>query len=160
MLGGSDIKKMAAGLLHHHHSSHYPSPSSSHASLVTPESIKQERQFVARFSDQKCVLPPDEIQQDPRNKELGRSSKSLTVRDFELVRTLGTGAFFPRPQFSAEGTADGHRCVFTGTFARVWLVRLANAAEEDRDKVYALKVLRKAESAWSRAGLGGGADTG
>jgi hypothetical protein len=32
-----------------------------------------------------------------------------------------------------------------GTFARVWLVRLANPAEEDRDKVYALKVLRKAE---------------
>jgi hypothetical protein len=32
-----------------------------------------------------------------------------------------------------------------GTFARVWLVRLANPAEEDRDKVYALKVLRKVE---------------
>lgn len=32
-----------------------------------------------------------------------------------------------------------------GTFARVWLVRLANPAEEDRDKVFALKVLRKAE---------------
>jgi protein kinase A len=33
----------------------------------------------------------------------------------------------------------------TGTFARVWLVRLANPAEEDRDKVFALKVLRKVE---------------
>lgn len=32
-----------------------------------------------------------------------------------------------------------------GTFARVWLVRLANPAEEDRDKVFALKVLRKVE---------------
>lgn len=27
----------------------------------------------------------------------------------------------------------------------MWLVRLANPAEQDRDKVYALKVLRKAE---------------
>lgn len=34
---------------------------------------------------------------------------------------------------------------FLGTFARVWLVKLANPAEEDRDKVYALKVLRKVE---------------
>lgn len=32
-----------------------------------------------------------------------------------------------------------------GTFARVWLVRLASPAEEDRDKVFALKVLRKVE---------------
>jgi hypothetical protein len=32
-----------------------------------------------------------------------------------------------------------------GTFARVWLVRLANPAPEDHDKVYALKVLRKVE---------------
>lgn len=32
-----------------------------------------------------------------------------------------------------------------GTFARVWLVKLANPAEEDRDKVFALKVLRKVE---------------
>ncbi len=27
----------------------------------------------------------------------------------------------------------------------MWLVRLANPAEEDRDKVFALKVLRKVE---------------
>ena len=33
----------------------------------------------------------------------------------------------------------------SGTFARVWLVRLANPAEADRQKVFALKVLRKVE---------------
>jgi hypothetical protein len=32
-----------------------------------------------------------------------------------------------------------------GTFARVWLVRLADPAPEERDKVFALKVLRKVE---------------
>jgi protein kinase A len=37
-----------------------------------------------------------------------------------------------------------------GTFARVWLVRLANPAPEDRDKVYALKVLRKVEGRFAR----------
>lgn len=33
----------------------------------------------------------------------------------------------------------------SGTFARVWLVKLANPAEADRQKVFALKVLRKVE---------------
>jgi protein kinase A len=98
MLGGSDIKKMAAGLLHHHsyHSTHHTSTSSSstNSSSVSSEAIKQqEKQFIAKFSEQPIVLPPDKIQQDPRNKELGGSSKGLSVRDFELVRTLGTGAF-------------------------------------------------------------------
>ena len=36
-------------------------------------------------------------------------------------------------------------CDGVGTFARVWLVRLANPRPEDRDKVFALKVLRKVE---------------
>ena len=36
-------------------------------------------------------------------------------------------------------------CGAIGTFARVWLVRLANPRPEDRDKVFALKVLRKVE---------------
>lgn len=33
----------------------------------------------------------------------------------------------------------------TGTFARVWLVKLKSPRSEDRDKVYALKVLKKAD---------------
>jgi hypothetical protein len=32
-----------------------------------------------------------------------------------------------------------------GTFARVWLVRLSDAREADRDKVFALKILRKVD---------------
>ena len=159
MLGGSDIKKMAAGLLQHHHApSQQDSPTSASASsLVTPESASQEKQFVAQFSGEQAVLPPDEIQKDPRNKELGVSSKSLSLRDFELVRTLGTGAF-PTAVLWRERRLR-MRCQLgrllmrplrvLGTFARVWLVRLANPSEQDRDKVYALKVLRKAESAYS-----------
>jgi protein kinase A len=111
MLGGSEIKKMAAGLLHHHHGpgqqQHQPqqqqqpqqqhrtsSTSTSPASSISPtDAALQEKQFVAKFRDEQKVLPPEQIQQDPRNKELGGSSKYLSVRDFELVRTLGTGAF-------------------------------------------------------------------
>jgi len=82
----------------------------------------RDRSFIKQFSDQQRPLPPAEVAQDPRNKSLGGSSKNLSVHDFDLVRTLGTG-----------------------TFARVWLVKLKNPAPEDLDKVYALKVLRKVE---------------
>jgi hypothetical protein len=57
------------------------------------ETAEQDKQFVAHF-DQQHPLPPSEVQQDSRNKELGRSSKGLSVHDFELVRTLGTGTCY------------------------------------------------------------------
>lgn len=56
----------------------------------------------------------------PDQKHLGVSAKNLKVADFALLRTLGTG-----------------------TFARVWLARLK--ADERKDRVYALKILRKAD---------------
>lgn len=58
---------------------------------ASPAEHEQERAFVAHFSDQQRPLAPEEVQQDPRNKDLGRSSRGLSVDDFELVRTLGTG---------------------------------------------------------------------
>ncbi|KAI9811794.1 MAG: serine/threonine protein kinase, AGC [Thelocarpon impressellum] len=67
-------------------------------------------------------MSPSQIAQDPTVKALGASSKGLQLSDFELLRTLGTG-----------------------TFARVWLTRLARPSQEERDKVFALKVLRKAD---------------
>ncbi|KAH7037398.1 kinase-like domain-containing protein [Microdochium trichocladiopsis] len=48
--------------------------------------------------------------------------EKLKLSDFNLVRTLGTG-----------------------TFARVCLVRPARGTDEDKEKVFALKILRKAE---------------
>ncbi|KAJ6072287.1 hypothetical protein N7467_010372 [Penicillium canescens] len=53
-------------------------------------------------------------------KQLCISSRTLRVSDFVLVKTLGTG-----------------------TFARVWLTRLKD--QKDKSKVYALKILRKAD---------------
>ncbi|KAK0729889.1 kinase-like domain-containing protein [Lasiosphaeris hirsuta] len=53
---------------------------------------------------------------------LDLASRKLTLSDFQKVRTLGTG-----------------------TFARVVLVRPAHGTEEDRSRVYALKMLRKTE---------------
>ena len=60
---------------------------------MTTEIIEREKQFVAQFPEQQQhVLPPEQIQQDPRNKALGGSSRGLSCDDFELVKTLGTGA--------------------------------------------------------------------
>jgi len=59
---------------------------------MSTETIEREKQFVAQFSDQQHdVLPPEQIQQDPRNKALGSSSRGLGCDDFDLVKTLGTG---------------------------------------------------------------------
>jgi protein kinase A len=66
--------------------------------MATPQLIEEEKQFVAHFQDNQLQhpLPPEEIEKDPKNKQLGRSSRGLRVTDFELVRTLGTGAYFLR----------------------------------------------------------------
>lgn len=57
---------------------------------TTTAAAEEERNFVAHFKEQQ-ISPPGEIQQNPRNEGLGASSRNLSVRDFELVRTLGTG---------------------------------------------------------------------
>jgi protein kinase A len=87
--------EMATAVLHSHHGS---SATSSNDNMA--ETAEHDKQFVAHF-DQQHPLPPSEVQQDPRNKELGRSSKGLSVHDFELVRTLGTGMCYCLLAFSS-----------------------------------------------------------
>jgi protein kinase A len=69
------------------------------------------------------ALAQKEIQSVADSAALGSSSTQLRVQDFELLKTLGTG-----------------------TFARVWLARLAGAkTAAEREKVFALKILRKVD---------------
>ncbi|MCJ1286867.1 serine/threonine protein kinase, AGC [Xylographa opegraphella] len=86
------------------------------------EEQEREKHFVAQMTTLAEPLPPKEIAENPKHKQLGGSSHQLRIDDFELVKTLGTG-----------------------TFARVWLARLAKPADEDKDKVFALKILRKTD---------------
>ncbi|KAI9777294.1 MAG: serine/threonine protein kinase, AGC [Candelina submexicana] len=81
---------------------------------------QDEKSFVAHFSRDPRPLSPSRIAEG--NKKLGASSKELRLEDFQLLKTLGTG-----------------------TFARVWLVKLAKPSREDQEKVYALKILRKVD---------------
>lgn len=83
---------------------------------------EEEKRTLAQWEDHRHTLSPDEIDKDPEQKAVGHSSKVLRQEDFELIKTLGTG-----------------------TFARVWLVRLKGAPQADADKVFALKILRKVD---------------
>jgi hypothetical protein len=91
------------------------------------------------------VLSPSEIAKDPNEKDLGMSSKDLSVKDFKLYKTLGTG--MQLCLFALEFVCPVwliHN--LTGTFARVWLVSPSNDTSKDENKtVYALKVLRKVD---------------
>lgn len=80
---------MAAAILHPlHHGSH----SHSEAANISDMSLSQEQEFVAHCAEDQSVMAPEQID-DERSKEIGHASRSLGVKDFELVRTLGTGAY-------------------------------------------------------------------
>ncbi|KAK4623582.1 cAMP-dependent protein kinase catalytic subunit alpha [Fulvia fulva] len=102
------------------HSQDSDSHSSSRDSRQSNAQREEEKTRLASWEAEKHPLEPDEIVKDPQTKPVGHSSKVLRKEDFDLVKTLGTG-----------------------TFARVWLVKLANRKERDINKVFALKILRK-----------------
>ncbi|KAJ5104912.1 hypothetical protein NUU61_002259 [Penicillium alfredii] len=81
---------------------------------------QRERSLVESIRSSPRSANPFLITERPDEKQLCISSRTLRVRDFVLMKTLGTG-----------------------TFARVWLARLKD--QKDKNTVYALKVLRKAD---------------
>ncbi|KAL9077519.1 MAG: hypothetical protein Q9161_000365 [Pseudevernia consocians] len=88
---------------------------------IDEEQKQKEKDFIACFECNGPPLSPSQIAENPRSKEVGAASKQLRVGDFELIKTIGTG-----------------------TFARVWLSRLAGVPKEGQ-KVFALKILRKVD---------------
>jgi protein kinase A len=52
---------------------------------------QKQRQFIAEYRECGDICEPKQIASDPRNKQLGCSSRSLRVQDFDLMKTLGTG---------------------------------------------------------------------
>ena len=107
------VSRSATTVLHKIHSHSESTSSSSRPrkpSFFSRESKKgkmptaqEEKDFVAHFAEQTQTLPPEEIAKDPRNKELGHSSRCLSVKDFELVRTLGTGVYIAYLCLGARG---------------------------------------------------------
>jgi hypothetical protein len=54
---------------------------------------QDEKNFIAHYEERREIVPPEKIEHDCVNKKLGFASRKLTVSDFELMKTLGTGAF-------------------------------------------------------------------
>ncbi|KAH6881759.1 serine/threonine-protein kinase YPK2/YKR2 [Alternaria rosae] len=121
------FKNMLHPMQHHRDKKEASSPSQSGPLHDRTDSAmdrprEEEKQHLAQWEAQKHTLSHDEIDIDPEKKPVGHSSKVLREEDFELIKTLGTG-----------------------TFARVWLVRLKDAQAGDENKVFALKILRKVD---------------
>ena len=100
--------------------------------------------MLADWEAGKRPLEPAEIAVDPNRKMVGHSSKHLRCEDFQLLKTLGTGksqrnAGLYAPRLAMPTISS------LGTFARVWLARLANPKQDDDSKVFALKILRKVD---------------
>lgn len=87
---------------------------------------EEEKQKLADWDAEKRTLEPNEVAASPNKKPVGHSSKYLRKEDFDCIKTLGTG-----------------------TFARVWLAKIASASRKNNDsinnKVFALKILRKVD---------------
>ena len=81
----ASIKHGAHKLLGHSKSAVLESPP------VNDEKCQQEKQFIADCVEHAKPLPPDQVSENPRYKELATSSKNLRIQDFELIKTLGTG---------------------------------------------------------------------
>ena len=104
----ASVKHTVASLLHHHSSK----------DDTSPEVISEEKHFVAQFADgPHGHLSADEIKDDPQNKQLGGSSRGLSVHDFILIKTLGTGTSAAIPEGSVEKNRLMRGCMLTyGTF--------------------------------------------
>ena len=65
---------------------------SSDGNRIRSPAHQREKEFVIGFTVNQKPLSLSAITEDLRNKKLGGQSRKLLVTDFELVRTLGTGA--------------------------------------------------------------------
>ena len=87
---------------------HTPQPSNK------AEEEAREREFVAHYKDYVEVLSEAQIAQEPKDKELGKTSSTLKHDDFELIKTLGTGMhrsrmIMGRPIWNTKlGQSQGH----------------------------------------------------
>jgi protein kinase A len=89
------MKNLLHPMQHHRdkkEGSHHPGPLHDRNDSAMDRPREEEKQTLARWEDQKHTLSHDEIDKDPEKKVVGHSSKVLREEDFELIKTLGTGA--------------------------------------------------------------------
>lgn len=57
-----------------------------------PEERQREKDFITDYERNPAPLSPGHIAEDPAHKALGHPSPQLRLEDFQLIKTLGTGA--------------------------------------------------------------------
>lgn len=82
------------------------SKASSQPKLIDHEQQEKEKHFIAGFTELTRPLSPHQIAKDPRNKELGVTSRQLTLKDFELLKTIGTGLDTSKALLNDRSAAD------------------------------------------------------
>jgi protein kinase A len=75
----------------HSSQGHYP-PNGKQESQEDMQAHEEEKSFISSWEDHERTLSPSEVASDPEKKKVGHSSGHLRLDDFELVKTLGTGA--------------------------------------------------------------------
>jgi protein kinase A len=58
---------------------------------------EEEKHFISSWEGNKHPLSPSQVASDPEKKKIGHSSRHLRLEDFELIKTLGTGAHMQCP---------------------------------------------------------------
>lgn len=74
---------------HSHGAAHHDSSNSS--SAPPPAAHDQERKRISELHDKTQPMSPEDVHMDPENKHVGHSTRNLSLDDFELITTLGTG---------------------------------------------------------------------
>jgi hypothetical protein len=88
MSGSGLVSKIAS----HSHSVFHRSAGSVDSRRDDPELRQREKDFITEFERNAEPLSPHHIAEDPSHKKLGASSQQLRLEDFQLIKTLGTGA--------------------------------------------------------------------
>lgn len=97
-----------AAIKHAAHKLSRDKPPSSDPPQIDHEKCQREKQSIAEYYDNARPLPPDQIAESPRNKELATSSRNLRIQDFELIKTLGTGTLTADCSGSRGGRETEH----------------------------------------------------
>lgn len=64
----------------------------------------EEKHTLAQWGENNAPLEPGQIEQNPDRKMVGHSSHVLRKEDFELIKTLGTGAYTPPSRTTPSAT--------------------------------------------------------
>ena len=93
------VKMATAKIKSHFHAPHGPklfrtnSNNTFSEKPIDEEQKQKEKDFISCYECNGPPLSPNQIAENPRNKEVGLASKQLRVGDFDLLKTIGTGDY-------------------------------------------------------------------